>query len=120
MSAKHDDLNETELIELCRMQCLLVAHRGLGRKMLIDLLDGKIQEEDCVPDPIDEDRDFMQYMQRRYPDRTFGQLRCGDEGYFCPNCPTGRVVACTVVDCEPGLRKRMDHELALDKNRRTQ
>jgi hypothetical protein len=117
MSEKYADLNETELIELCRLKGLSIAHRGLGEKTLIGLLDGTVQEEDCTQDPIDEDRDLMLYMQHEYPDQTFGQLHCGDEGYFCPNCPPGRAVACTVVDFEPTLRKDITNEMALQRLR---
>lgn len=118
MSEKLDELNETELVELCRQQIILVAHRGLGRKTLLGLLDGSIPEDECLPDPLDKDRDFMQFMQRQYSDRILGQLRCGDEGYFCPDCPTGRVVFCTVLDCDPTLRKSMFHEMLLERQQR--
>jgi len=118
MSVKHDELNDTELVELCRQQLIFNAHRGLGRETLLGLLDGTISEEECPPDPIDEDRDFMQYMQSHHGSSILGQLRCGDEGYFCPDCPTGRVVVCTVIDCEPSMRKSMFHEMLLERQRR--
>ncbi len=118
MNEKYDELNETELVELCKQRCILVAHRGLGREALIDLLEGRLPEDICDSDPIDEDRDFMQFMQRKYPDTIFGQLQCKDENYYCPDCPTGRVVICTVVDCSPSMRRQMAHEMLLEKQRR--
>lgn len=113
----YDELNETELVELCHRQGTLVAHRGLGRERLIGLLEGTVQEDDCVPDPVDEDRDLMLFMQRTYPDTILGQLRCGDESYYCPTCPTGRVVVCSVVDCSASLRRSMAHEMLLERTR---
>lgn len=113
MKDKHEDLNETELIELCKKLGLLNAHRGWGRDVLVRVLNGDLDEGDQEPDPIDDDRDVMQYMMATYPDSTYSQLRCADESYFCPNCPTGRVVSCAVMELDPSLRRSMQTEMSL-------
>lgn len=117
MNEKLKELNETELVELCKERGLLVAHRGLGRDTLIGLLTGSVSEDEYTPDPIDEERDLMLYMQRAHSSMILGQLRCGDEHYYCPDCPAGRVVICAVVDSSPSLRKSMQHEMLLERQR---
>ena len=117
MSANYGDLNETELVELCRDRGLMNPHRGLGRQILEGILKGNLDEEDYPHDPIDDERDLMAYTMFRYPTNIYGQLKCSDEGYFCPKCPTGRVVACMVVDLSAEYRKDLLHEFNLLKAR---
>lgn len=113
MNENYAELNETELVELCKQRSILVAHRGLGRKTLEGLLKGTIDPDDCPPDPIDQDRSFMLFTQAYRPEKIRGQLQCREENYFCPTCPTGRVIECTVVNCDKSLRRSMEIEMLL-------
>jgi hypothetical protein len=119
MNENYEDLNETELVELCKQRSILVAHRGLGRKTLEGLLKGSVNPDDCEPDPVDEDRDFMLFTQAHHPEKIRGQLQCRDEDYFCPDCPTGRVVECTIVNMDTSLRRSMVTEMLLERQKLT-
>jgi len=110
---KYDDVNDTELIELCRQRGILSARHGLSRKTLLKALRGEISDQDLPPDPLDDSRDMMQYMMQAYPDASRQQLRCADEQFFCPECPVGRVVACSVVNIKKDVRKSMMREMIL-------
>jgi hypothetical protein len=102
-----DDLNVTELVALAREFGFLSAHRGMGREILAGVLTGEIDPDDVDnPDPLDDERELMLYLQESQPDVILGQLKCKSEHYFCPLCPPARVAMCAVFGLEPGLRKR--------------
>lgn len=110
-------LNETELVRLCKDAGHLSAHRGLGRETLERILAGTIDATEHPSDPIDPDRAVMCYLQEKYPDIIFGQLKCSAEDYACELCPPGRVVGCAVFGCEQGLRQQVIAELELERRR---
>jgi hypothetical protein len=102
---KYSEINTTELVHLCKKAGYLIAHRGLGRDTLIGLLKGQVQNEDCAPDPVDDDRELMCYFQQEHPDITFNQLKCADQHYYCPDCPPGRVIYCAVYNIDSEMRE---------------
>lgn len=101
------DMNVTELVTLARGARILSAHRGMGRELLTDLLTGAIDQADVDnPDPLDEERELMLYLQETQPDMILGQLKCKSEYYFCPHCPPARVAMCAVISSDEGFRER--------------
>lgn len=105
--ANYDNMNVTELVALGRKAGFLSAHRGMGREILIGVLVGDIDPNDVdSPDPIDEERELMLYLQETHPDAILCQLKCKSEDYFCPLCPPAQVAVCAVIECNEGLRAR--------------
>jgi hypothetical protein len=102
-----DGLNVTELIALAKKAGFLSAHRGMGREVLMGFLSGEIDPNDVDhPDPVDEERELMLYLQETQPDMILGQLKCKAEHYFCPLCPPARVAVCAVIGTDEGFRRR--------------
>ena len=100
--------NITELITLCQHAGILGAHRGIPRKTLIALLRVETTSRAVdMPDPVDNYREMMLYLQESMPDIIKGQLKCGPEYYFCPACPPARVVACALVNFDEGFREQV-------------
>ena len=99
---EYENLNATELAELTRVQGMYAMHRGLGRKALIDLLEGRASEDDFPGDPLNEEREAMLKMQEEWPD-VLNQLKCGSEFYACWDCPPARARCCAVEECEVGI-----------------
>jgi hypothetical protein len=106
MSYDYDDLNLTELEVLARQHGSLAAHRGLGRELLIDLIEGRFDPGELPPDPADDEREAMMHMKDEWPE-VYNQLKCSDEHYACWDCPAARAVACAIEECEPDIRRRV-------------
>jgi len=102
----YDNLNATEMVELAREHGCLVAHRGLDRQVLIDLIEGRLDSDEIAADPVDDDRDSMMLMKEEWKD-VYNQLKCASELYACWNCPPARAHACAVDECEPGVLDRV-------------
>ena len=106
-TSDYENVNVTELVALAREAGFLSAHRGMGRELLTAVLIGEIDPTDVDnPDPIDDERELMLYLQESHPDMILGQLKCKSEHYFCPLCPPARVAMCAVLGFEPGFRER--------------
>jgi hypothetical protein len=102
-----ENINVTELVALAREAGFLSAHRGMGRELLTGILTGEIDPDDVDnPDPLDDERELMLYLQETQPDMILGQLKCKSEHYFCPLCPPARVAMCAVMSIDPGFRER--------------
>lgn len=99
----YDRINKTELVELAHRCGSLHAHQGLARDILIELIEGKISDEDVSPDPVDTEREAMQEMMREWP-TIKDQLFCD---CTCWHCPPGRVVSCVVINCERDILERV-------------
>jgi hypothetical protein len=103
----YEEMNVTELVALARRAGILSAHRGMGRELLTGMLTEEIDPADVDnPDPIDEERELMLYLQETQPDMILGQLKCKSEHYFCPLCPPARVAMCAVISSSQGFRER--------------
>lgn len=100
----YDDLNHTELETLALRHGSLDAHRGLERDVLIAMIEGR--EEDVPTDPVDVERNSMMYVKEKWPE-VHNQLKCSEEHFACWDCPSARVVACVVEDCEPKIIERV-------------
>ena len=106
--------NITELITLCQRAGILGAHRGIPRNTLIALLRGETTSRAVdMPDPVDEYREMMLYLQESMPDIIKGQLKCSSDHYFCPICPPARVVACALVNFDAGFREQTLKEMKM-------
>jgi hypothetical protein len=66
-----------------------------------------------MPDPVDEYREMMLYLQESMPDIIKGQLKCSSDHYFCPICPPARVVACALVNFDAGFREQTLKEMKM-------
>lgn len=110
-----DNVNLTELVALCRKGPSLLAHRGLGREVLIKLINEEIDPDSLPIDPVDDERELMCFLQVEYPAIIKNQLKCSDQGYFCPDCPPGRVISCASIDMDPGLRQRGLYSIGLGR-----
>ena len=63
-----EEIKITELVALARGSGFLSAHRGMGREVLTGVLIGEIDPNDVDnPDPIDDERELMLYLQESYP-----------------------------------------------------
>ena len=102
----YDDLNHTELEALARRHGSLDPHRGLERKVLIGMIEGRIHPGDVPGDPVDVERESMMIMKEKWPE-VYHQLKCSDEDYACWDCPAARSVACVIEGCEPVILDRV-------------
>lgn len=102
----YDNLNLTELAELARQHGSLGAHRGIGRKGLIALIEGRADSSDYPKDPADDEREGMMRMKEEWAE-VYNQLRCSNENYACWDCPAARAVACAIEECEPDIMARV-------------
>ena len=102
LNLEYKNLNNTELVAICRRAGYVRAHRGLKREELIRLLEGEATEDSFEPDPINEYRDAMLHMQERWP-IVRRQLPCALEFFACWHCPAGRVLYCIAENCDEGL-----------------
>lgn len=102
--SEYDNINDTELVEICMQRGMHNVHRGINRETLIDVLTGKVDDADLARDPYDELRDIMYYMMWKHPHMK-QQLKCANERYYCPACPAGRVSACVMLSMDRTMRK---------------
>ena len=99
----YDDLNLSELIELCHRKGIARAHPGLRRKDLIGLLEGRLDQYDFEEDPVHYMRGSMMEFLTEFP-RFREQQRCT---MHCWECPAGRSIACTTLNCDPDLIEKV-------------
>jgi hypothetical protein len=102
----YSNINTTELIELARHHGFFSAHRGLERKIIIDVIEGRIDSGELQKDPIDDDRNAMMTMKAEWPD-VLNQLKCSSEFYACWDCPPARARSCAFEECEPDILRRV-------------
>ncbi len=100
----YDNLNHTELAEICRKAGFLHVHRGIPREDLIRILEGDEEIADSyAQDPVNEYRDAMLHMQELWPTIRKQLGACASEYYACWLCPAARVLYCIAENCDEGL-----------------
>lgn len=103
MSYDYDDLNQSELIELCHKKGVVAAHPGIERDDLISLLEGRADQWEFSPDPVNISRGSMMEFLTEFP-RFREQMRCT---MFCWECPSAMASACATFNCEPDLIEKV-------------
>ena len=109
----YNNLNKSELVALARERQYYGAHIGLEREILIDMIEGKV-DDDFPPDPIDTEREAMMEMMEQWPS-VKSQLKCSDEYYACWNCPAGRAHICAIKECEKNILAHVRDEQKVPK-----